>query len=166
METSRAVLQSGGQAVTLLLELLASMVMWSGLMEMLSASGDVARLGRLLRRLLRPMFPDLEDDDAWAAVGMNIAANMLGLGNAATPAGVRAAQLLCTHGETGLRALAMLLALNNSSLQLIPTTVMTLRSAAGATNPTDIWLPTLISSGASTLTAAVLMTILCRRKKA
>jgi spore maturation protein A len=81
----------------------------------------------------------------------------MGLGNAATPAGIEAAKRLSALGEPGLRALAMLLAIDNASLQLMPTTVITLRQAAGAANPADIWGPTLLVSGASTLIAAGLM---------
>lgn len=158
-EAAAGLLSSGTQAVTLLMTLLATMTLWSGLMEILSATGDVARLGRVFRRVLRPLFPGLEDDAAWNALSMNLSANLLGLGNAATPAGVEAAKRLASLGETGMRALAMLLALDNASLQLIPTTVITLRQAAGAYDPADVWGMTLVVSGASTVIAAVMMKI-------
>ena len=158
-------LGSGSRAVLLLVELLGSMTLWSGLMELLSASGDVKRLGKMLARAARPLFPGVRDEEGWAAVGMNVAANLLGLGNAATPAGIRAAQLLSRQGEEGVRALALLLALNNSSLQLMPTTVITLRAAAGAAHPADIWPATLVSSGVATVVAAVLMRLACARGK-
>lgn len=155
-------LHSGQGAVELVLTLLGSMVLWSGVMEILTQTGDVESLGRLLARVLSPLFGGVRDGTCWSAMGMNMAANVLGLGNAATPAGIRAAQLLEKQGEAGLKALAMLLALNNSGLQLMPTTVMTLRSAAGAANPADIWLPGLAVSGAATLCAAVLMALVNR----
>ena len=126
-EVASALLGSGEEAVTLMLTLLGTMTLWSGLMEILVMSGDAARLGRVFRRMLRPLFPKIEDETAWNAITMNLAANLLGLGNAATPAGIEAAQRLAVLGENGLRALAMLLALDNASLQLIPTTVITLR---------------------------------------
>lgn len=164
---AEALLGSGSRAVLLLVELLGSMTLWSGLMELLSASGDVRRLGKILARAARPLFPGVRDEEGWAAVGMNVAANVLGLGNAATPAGIRAAQRLSRQGEEGVRVLALLLALNNSSLQLIPATVMTLRSTAGAADPADIWLPTMLSSLAATGVAAGLMLLinLTRRKR-
>ena len=155
-------LQSGQGAVELVLTLAGSMVLWSGVMEILTRTGDVERLGRLLARVLAPLFGGLKDRDCWAAMGMNMAANVLGLGNAATPAGIRAAQLLEKQGEAGLRALAMLLVLNNAGLQLLPTTVMTLRSAAGAANPADVWLPGLAVSGAATLCGLALMGMINR----
>ena len=155
-------LQSGQSAVELMLVLAGSMVLWSGVMEILNRTGDVERLGRVLARVLSPLFGGLKDGECWSAMGMNIAANVLGLGNAATPAGIRAAQLLEKQGEAGLRALAMLLVLNNSGLQLLPTTVMTLRSAAGAANPADVWLPGLLTSGAATVCGLVLMGLINR----
>lgn len=156
-EAASALLSSGEQAVSLTMTLLATMALWSGLMEILSDTGDVARLGRLFRKILRPLFPSLRDDEAWNHISMNLSANLLGLGNAATPAGIAAAQRLASLGENGLQALAMLLALDNASLQLIPTTVITLRQAAGALDPADIWGMTLLVSGASTIIAALMM---------
>lgn len=163
-ETARALLEAGSGAVTLWLTLLGTMTLWSGLMAILERTGDVARLGRFLRRVLTPLFGGVTDDEAWADMGMNLAANVMGLGNAATPAGIRAARRLSEMGEAGARALAMLLALNNSSLQWLPTTVIALRGAAGAAHPADIWQATLISSGVSTLTAAALMAAVNRMK--
>lgn len=159
-ELTEAILGAGADAVSLTLTLAGSMTLWSGLMEILEASGDLQRLARMFRRIARPLFPGMEDDDCWAAMSMNVTANLLGLGNAATPAGMRAATLLAGQGEAGLRALAMLLVLNNSSLQLIPATVITLRQAAGSMDPTDIWLPTLAVSAVGTLTGVVLLRLL------
>lgn len=155
-----ALLDSGEQAVTLMLTLLGTMTLWSGLMEILVAAGDAARLGRVFRKLLKPLFPQLEDEAAWNAITMNLSANLLGLGNAATPAGVEAARRLAILGRNGLRSLGMLLALDNASLQLIPTTVITLRQAAGAADPADVWGMTLLVSGVSTVMAAIMMKML------
>ena len=94
-----ALMDSGAGAVEMTLTLMGSMVLWSGLMEVLRATGDVERLGRGLRRLLSPLFGSIKDDACWAAMGMNLAANMLGLGNAATPAGIRAAELCESIGH-------------------------------------------------------------------
>ena len=156
-EASAALLSSGEQAVTLLLTLLGTMTLWSGLLEILADAGDVKRLGGLFRRVAKPLFPGLIDDACWDAISMNLAANWMGLGNAATPAGIEAARLLSAQGEAGLRALAMLLALDNAGLQLLPTTVITLRQAAGAYHPADVWGMTLLVSAAATLATVVLM---------
>ena len=127
-----ALLTSAESGVSLMLTLLGTMTLWSGLMEVLLRTGDVAKLGLLIRKLFGRHSRALPDADCWEAVGMNLAANVLGLGNAATPPGVSAAKQLAAHGEPGLRVLALLLVLNNSSLQVLPTTVLTLRQAAGA----------------------------------
>ncbi len=164
-QTAEALLQSGEEAVTLLLTLLATMPLWSGLMEVLRAAGDVKRLGRLFRCIASPLFPGLADESCWDAISMNLSANLLGLGNAATPAGIDAARRLSQQGETGIRALAMLLALDNASLQLLPTTVITLRQAAGAYDPADIWGMTILISGISTTVAAGMMHLCFRLQK-
>lgn len=164
-QTAAALLQSGEEAVTLLLTLLATMPLWSGLMEVLRAAGDVKRMGRLFRRVVSPLFPGLADEACWDAISMNLSANLLGLGNAATPAGIDAARRLSQQGETGIRALAMLLALDNASLQLLPTTVITLRQAAGAYDPADVWGMTILISGISTTVAAGLMHLCFRLQK-
>ena len=159
-ETAAALLDSGTQAVTLMMTLLGAMTLWSGLMEILTRTGDVARLGRLFRRTMQPLFPGLTDDGAWEALSVNLAANLLGLGNAATPAGVEAAKRLSALGPVGLRALAMLLVLDNAGLQLLPTTVITLRQSAGARNPADIWGMTMLVSVIATVVGAGLMALL------
>lgn len=163
--SAQTLMDSGKQAVELLAELLGAMTLWSGLMEQLDAAGDLKRLGRLIRRGAQKLFPGIENEEAWSAAGMNLAANLLGLGNAATPAGIRAAELLSRQGEAGLKALGALLVLNNSGLQLMPATVIALRSAAGSADPAGIWLPTLLSSGAATLTAVLLLTLRYGRSK-
>lgn len=164
-EASEALLTCGSEAVALMITLLGTMTLWSGLMEILQATGDVDRIGRGLRRMLRPLFPQLRDEASWQAISLNLSANLLGLGNAATPAGVEASRRLAALGQTGLNALAMLLVLDHSSLQLMPTTVITLRAAAGSVDPAGIWSATLLSSLASTVTAAALMMLCQRRRK-
>lgn len=159
------ILGSGGAAVELMLTLLGTMTLWSGLMEILAETGDLERLGRLFRRVARPLFPGLEDEKSWSAMSMNLAANLLGLGNAATPAGIEAAKRLAGQGETGMKALAMLLVLNNSGVQLIPTTVIALRQAAGSADPACIWLPTLAASLTAALTGAAMMALIQRRRR-
>lgn len=158
---AHGILTSGDDAVKLLLTLLATMTLWSGLMEILQAAGDVERLGRMLRKVAAPLFPGLKDDQCWSAMSMNLSANLLGLGNAATPAGVEAAKLLARQGEAGMKALAMLLVLDNASLQLMPATVITMRQAAGSQAPTAIWVSTLIVSG-SAMAASIILMILIR----
>lgn len=157
-----SMLQAGEGAVSLCLKLTGAMALWGGLMRIMQETGDATRLGHLIQRALRPLFPPGLSEESWGAISLNVASNLLGLGNAATPAGIKAAGLLAAQGEAGLRALAMLLALNNSSLELLPSTVMTLRASFGSADPSACWLPTLLSSCAATIMAAALMSLLGR----
>lgn len=154
-ETSVAFFNSAQESVQMMLTMLGSMTLWSGLMEILVQSGDMRRVGTLLHRLLGKK--QISDESALDDMAMNLSANMLGLGNAATPPGISAAKKLSAQGENGLRTLAMFLVVNHSSVQILPTTVMTLRQAAGATNPAEIWGATIVSSGVTTVTSVVLM---------
>lgn len=156
------VMAAGEHAVTLMLTLVGTMTLWSGMMEILSATGDVARLSRGLRRVAQPLFRGLKNGGCWDAIGMNIAANLLGLGNAATPAGIEAAQRLKSEGAAGMSALSMLVVINSTGLQLIPTTVTALRQAAGSRQPADIWLPVMAASVISTAAGIASMLIIQR----
>lgn len=151
-ELCSAVMDSGDEALRLTMILLSAMTVWSGLMEILSSSGDMTRLGRIVRRVAAPVFGGLKDEECWEAMGTNLAANMLGMGNAATPAGIRAAKLLASRGAEGMRALAALLVINNAGLQLMPTTVIAMRQAAGSADAGSVWLPSLAASAASLVT--------------
>lgn len=152
---AEAMLQSGEYAFELVMSMAGALMLWGGLMRVAEATGDVRRVSRLLCRVLRPLFPGLQDEASWQAIGLNLSANMLGLGNAATAPGIRAAQLLAAQGAVGRRALAMLLALNCSSVQLMPTTVISLRAAAGSADAAVIWPVSLAASAVTTIAAAI-----------
>lgn len=155
-----AVLSSGADALRLGLTLGGAMMLWSGLLGVLEQTGDADRLARMLRLLLRPLFPGVTDESCWRWIGLNLSANILGLGNAATPAGLQAASQLAAQGASGRRGLAMLLTLDLSCLQLLPASVISLRAVSGCADPSGVWLPTLAASAASTLTAVLLMVLL------
>ena len=164
-EGAAAVLAAGNQALNLGMTLMGGMMVWGGLMAILQESGAMGPVSRWVRRLLQPLVRRELSEESWAAMGMNLAANLLGLGNAATPFGIRAAQLLAGQGESGLRGLLVLLVINNSGLELMPSSVMTLRQQAGSIAPGAILLPTLAATGISTLVAVVLLCWTDRREK-
>lgn len=120
-----------------------------GLMNLLDASGMVEKVGRLLRRPLGWLLGPGQEE-ALPYVTMNLAANMLGLGNAATPLGLQAARRLAA-GERASNALCMFLVINASSVQLFPSTVIALRQLHGAARPEAVVLPALGASALSTL---------------
>jgi spore maturation protein A len=154
------------QAVTLSLGLVGAMALWLGLLKIAEKAGLVEKLARLARPVFRPLFRDVPDGHpAISAMLLNIAANALGLGNAATPLGLKAMEELeklnPTPG-TATNAQVLFLAINTASIQLVPTTVIALRVAAHSVNPFGIQLPTLAST-ACALTVAIVAAKLLER---
>ena len=147
------------QGVTLAIGLVGVMALWLGLLKIAEKSGLVDKLARAVRPIFRPLFPGVPDGHpAISAMLLNIAANMLGLGNAATPFGIKAMEELeklnPTPG-TATNAQVLFLAINTASLQLVPTTVIALRAAAHSTDPAGIILPCLGASFCAITVAVV-----------
>lgn len=158
-EAGRAVLEGAQAALPFLLELTGALCLWSGVMELMERAGLARLLARSLRSVLRRLFPrGAADAETCEALSQNVSANLLGLGNAATPAGIRAAR--------GLRRLdagdelGLLVVLNTASIQLLPTTAASLRASFGAAAPFDIvpavWLCSLCALSAGLGAAALL----------
>ena len=156
---SRQVMQAGQQALETGLGLAGSFMFFGGVIRILEKAGAQRALTQLLRRPLRWLFGPEASQEAMEAVSVNLAANMLGMGNMATPMGMRAAKLLNTAGQSvPSAALCMLLVINATSVQLMPASVIALRYAAGSASPGAIVLPSLAASSAST----VLGILLCK----
>ncbi|RMH70645.1 MAG: nucleoside recognition protein [Gemmatimonadetes bacterium] len=146
-------------AFELALGLTGVMALWLGLMKVAEESGLVNLLSRLIRPIMSRLFPDVPvDHPAMGSMTLNIAANMLGLNNAATPLGLRAMddleKLNPTPG-TATNAMCTFLAINTSSVQLIPATAIAYLAAGGSTHPTEIITTTLIATSFSTLAGIV-----------
>jgi spore maturation protein A len=142
--------EGAAQGVTLAIGLIGVMALWLGLLKIAEKAGLVDKIARAVRPVFRPLFPGVPDGHpAISAMLLNIAANMLGLGNAATPFGIKAMEELeklnPTPG-TATNAQVLFLAINTASLQLVPTTVIALRAAAHSTDPAGIILPCLGAS--------------------
>ncbi|MFZ0615092.1 MAG: nucleoside recognition domain-containing protein [Chthoniobacterales bacterium] len=152
--------------MTIALPLGAVMALWLGIMRLAEKSGAVERLSALLRPVLTRLFPDVPTDHpAMGAMVMNIAANMLGLGNAATPLGLRAMQgleSLNPRPGTATNAMCTFLAINTSSVQLIPATAVGILAAAGATHPTAIIGTALVATSCSFMTGIISVKLLQR----
>lgn len=165
-ELSAAALDSAGKAVTLSIGLAGVMALWLGLMKVAEEAGLVASLARLARPLVSRLFPDVPPDHpAVGAMLMNVSANLLGAGNAATPFGVKAMQELETlnpHPGTATDAQALFCALNTASLQLIPVSVLALRTAAGSRAPGEIIGATILASACGVTVAVVAAKLLAR----
>ena len=159
-------LEGAQSAVSLAIGLVGVMSLWLGLLKIAEKSGLVEKLARAARPIFRPLFRDVPDGHpAISAMLLNIAANALGLGNAATPLGIKAMEELEKLNPTPGRATdaqVLFLAINTASVQLVPTTVIALRAAARSTDPAGILLPTLAST-ACALTVAVVTAKLLER---
>jgi spore maturation protein A len=161
-----AALESAGKAVTLSLGLAGAMALWLGLMRVAEEAGLVRAIAAAARPVLRRLFPAVPPEHpAMGAMVMNLSANVLGLGNAATPFGVKAMRELETLNPrpgTATDAQALFCALNTASLQLIPATVIALRAAAGSRAPAEIIGATIVASLCGVVAAALAATLLRR----
>jgi len=161
---STAALEGAGDAVELCISIAGALCLWSGVLELMSRSGLSEALSRALRPLLRRIYPVSFSDTACAqAISENFSANLLGLGNAATPAGIRAAQRMSALGAPAERETSRLVLMNTASIQLIPATVAAVRAASGCDTPFDI-LPCVWLSSAAALCAGALCSIILERR--
>ncbi len=164
-ETAAAVITGAGEGVQLALSLAGVLCLWSGVCRVMESAGFSAALARLLRPILGRLFPGC-NPEAFQAVSANVAANLLGLGNAATPLGIEAVKRL-RQGERATDGMCRFVVLNTASIQLLPTTVAALRSSHGAAAPFDIlpavWITSFCALGIG-MTAAVLLGRLWRRR--
>lgn len=143
-------------ALELCFELVAVYVVWLGFIELIDASGLSDKLAKLLRPLIKKIFK-VDNEEIQKIIALNVSANMLGVGNAATPMGIRAMQALDDGSGKANFAMIMLVVINATSIQLLPTTVIGLRSSAGSENPADIILPTLIVTITTTVLGILLV---------
>ena len=159
-----AAVPQGAQAgITLAISMAGSVCLWTGVGRVMERAGITGLLSRLIRPLLKRVFPATETDPGLARdLSTNICANFLGLGNAATPMGIRAAQRLARHSSTGIASdeLCRLVVLNTASIQLIPANVAAIRASLGCLAPFDIlpavWVTSLCSAGLGLLAAGLL----------
>lgn len=158
-----AVTQGAQSGITLSIGIAGAICLWSGVGKLMEAAGFTHKLSKCLRPLLHRIFPEARKDPVLAGhLSSNICANFLGLGNAATPMGILAAQCLSSTGKPGVASdsLCRLVVLNTASIQLIPATVAALRSSLGSAAPFDIlpavWITSLCSAGMGLAAAWVL----------
>lgn len=157
-ELSAAVIQGGQDAVSLLLRLVAMLCLWGGIMEIAESAGITKAFSRVLAPVLKLIFPRLKKEDyALEAVSMNITANVLGLGNAATPLGLEAMRRLQELNPDPLTAsdeMVVFVVMNTAAMHIVPTTVATLRGQYGSQSPMAI-MPASILTSFCALTIAV-----------
>ncbi len=158
-KVTNAAIDNAETGVSLSLGLIGVMALWLGLMKIAEDAGIIEKLARLLKPITVRLFPDVPPEHpAMGAMVMNIAANVLGLGNAATPLGLKAMQELQTlnpEKDTATNAMVMFLAINTSSVTLIAASTIAILSAAGSANPTSIIGPTIVATTISTTVAII-----------
>ena len=143
-------------ALSLVVELCAVYVVWLGFIELIDASGLAEKLAKLLRPLIKKIFK-VDNEETQKLIALNLSANMLGVGNASTPLGIKAVSALDDHTGKANFAMIMLIVINATSIQLLPTTVIGLRASAGSSDPADIILPTLIVTVTTTVIGILLV---------
>ena len=148
-----AAVEGAQAAVELCVSIAGMLCLWTGVMEIMRRSGLAEGLSRLLRPVLSLLFPQVSGDrGVMDSISANVSANLLGLGNAATPLGIEAVRRMERKNPgTASDAMCMLVVCNTASIQLIPTTVASVRAAAGSSSPFDIlpavWLASALSVG-------------------
>lgn len=167
-EVNKAVFQGAQEAVTLCIGFISVLVFWLGLMRIAQESGLLDALSRLFRPLVQKLFPEIpKDHPAMGYILSNMMANMFGLGNAATPLGLKAMEeLKALNGgkDVASRSMVTFLVINTSSITIIPTTVLAIRMNYDSVSPAEIVLPTIIASTFATGCALIIDRYLYNRK--
>ena len=165
-----ALLSGGSEAITLCLSMAGGYAFFGGLLQVLRESGaaDVLAggLSRVLSRLL-PFAPG--EEKAMGDICVNLSCNMLGMGSAATPAGIAAMKTMARAGTDPQRAsdaMILFFVLNSSCIEVLPATMIALRAQYGAANPADVMLPVLLSTGASAITGVLICRLMAAKKEA
>lgn len=162
---NNSIFEVGDNTINLILTLLGTVCLWNGIMKIAENTSLINKISNLLNPFMRILFPEIKKGtEAYDEISMNIVSNILGLGNAATPLGLRAMKSMQKENKDKNKlsnSMAMFIILNTASIQLIPTTVIAIRTSLGSTEPTKMLLPiwgaTIGAAIAGILCAKVLM---------
>lgn len=161
------IFKSTEDAVNLCIKLLGTICLWNGIMKIAEKTSIITKLKRILRPILKFLFPKLNHDDtAYTEVSMNMVANIMGLGNAATPAGLRAMKSLQDRNREKAKLsdeMAIFIVINTASIQIIPTTVIAIRHSLGSGNPTAILIPVWIATVCAAVAAVTSAKLILKR---
>lgn len=164
-DVNNSVFNSTKSAVDLTISLLGTTCLWTGIMQIASNTNIVKHLSKLLNPIMKKLFPDIKKEEkVHKEITMNIIANIMGLGNAATPLGLKAMKSMQTKNKDKNKlsnSMCMFIVLNTASIQLIPTTVIAIRSSLGSNNPTQmiipVWIATVCAAVAAVFSTKLLM---------
>ena len=172
-ELNNSVFNGAQDAVTTTITLLGSLCLWSGIMSIAEKTKFVKIISKIIRPFIKFLFPELKKEEKIKQeISMNMIANILGLGNAATPLGLKAISSMQEKNKdkkTLSNSMIMLIVLNTASLQLIPTTVIAIRNSLGSKNPTNIifpvWIATLVAAIVGIISAKILIKLTDKKNK-
>lgn len=164
---NQGIFDSCKSAVELTLSFLGTMCLWSGIMEIAKRTSIISKMLKILNPIMKWLFPELpKQSKAKEEISMNIIANMLGLGNAATPLGLKAMKTLQEENpkkDTLSNSMAMFIILNTASLQIIPTTTIAIRNSLGSSNATQIMVPVWIATISAAVVGIIISKFLMKR---
>ena len=162
---SNGIFESAESAVQLTLTFFGTLCLWNGIIEIAKQTTLMQKLAKILRPFINFLFPEMKkNEEAYEEISMNIVANLLGLGNAATPLGLKAMQTMQKENpkkDTLSNSMAMFIVINTASLQLIPTNVIAIRSSLNSTSPSGIilqvWIATIVAATVGITATKLLM---------
>lgn len=167
-KVNSGIFESTKSAVELSLTFLGTMCLWNGIMQVASKSNFIKKVVKILNPIINRLFPEIKkEENIKKDISMNIVANILGLGNAATPLGIKAMcgmQEINKNKDKLSNSMMMFIVINTASIQLIPTTVIAIRTSLNSSNPTSIVFPVWIAS-ISAITIAILITKILIKNK-
>jgi len=166
-EVNSSIFKSAEDAVSLCITFLGTICLWNGIMQIAQTSTLIEKLTKFLSPVMKFLFPEIKKEEKeYKEVSMNMVANMLGLGNAATPLGLKAMDSMQEKNPDKTRlsnSMATLIVINTASLQIIPTTIIAIRTSLNSQNPTSIIVPVWVTSIVAFLTVVILNKILNKR---
>ena len=167
-EVNNSIFDSAKDAVELCITFLGTICLWNGIMKIVQTTSLMENLTKLLNPLIKFLFPEIKNKETYQDVSMNIIANILGLGNAATPLGLKAMKKMQEENnkkDTLSNSMAMFIVLNTASLQLVPTTIIAIRGSMGAKNPSYIIIPVWIATICAATVGVTVTKILIKKNK-
>ena len=164
---NESIFSSTKDAVDLSINLLGTMCLWNGIMKIASNTSIIEKINKFLKPIINYLFPDLkENENIKEEISLNMIANILGLGNASTPLGIKAMQSMQRANENNDKlsnSMMMFIVLNTASIQIIPTTVIAIRNSLGSNNPTVIVVPVWIATILAAISGILVTKILIKR---
>lgn len=166
-KVNNSIFESTKSAVDLSITLLGTTCLWNGIMEIATKTSMIDKLTKILQPIIKFLFPEIKKENkANKEIAMNMIANIFGLGNAATPTGLKVMKSLQKENpkkDTISNSMAMFIVINTASLQLIPTTVIAIRSSIGSQNPTKIIIPVWFATICAAITAVIATKLFIKR---